>query len=363
MSSLIGNISAYSGVRIASVPVELYKKDVLALFVGFTLGLGTPDNVEIFDKKTPLGVPYKSAVVSISNWNMDPAPKHVIDPGAVDESGETPTIVLNHVTVIEDDGNAFNMNFHFHFDNGAPMNHIKLAFIEAVGSSAAVVEDLVLGDAWNSIYIPMVFEDFCSESRIKDIFEKDLGVGAVERVDFVNRSAVDGTQFTSAYVHFEKWFNTASTAEIRQTIETSGVYRCRSAANGATLCGFERNNRFLSFKMNHRPIPKTDVPPENIHQLASANGAMSLRIAELQDLVESMQREIYGLHFELSLSGRERPFVHAGCKLLTSDESELWSNYGEFEPDETGEMTVALKLPIVSHAEIEDSMMAQNENV
>ena len=207
---------------------------------------------------------------------------------------------------------------------------------------SAAVEQPAFDGSWNSIYIPMVFGKYTSEAGVKELFTKELLVGEVDRVDFVQRSEGYKT-WLSAYVHFSKWFDESATVSIRRAIE-AGQFRWEPE------CG---SNQFLHFKINHSPIPKTDIPPANIHQVAAANEGMANKIAMLQDLIESMQSEIYSLHLELSMAGVERPFVHAGCKLLSEEESELWAKHAVSDVNENGETTMNLVLPITPHSELE----------
>lgn len=329
--------SSHTGFRIVSLPREINNVSELAQFVEDSLKLGATGQLKIVNKTTPEGVAYKSAIVEMVKWSPG------IDRFLKKKSSETnPSIILRP-------NQDFHLDFELHFENGAPMNHIKIAFmtepIKVNPPPPAKVEQPAFDGSWNSIYIPMVFGKYTNEDGIKELFTKELWVGEVDRVDFVQRN--EGYQtWLSAYVHFSKWFDDGTDYSIRRAIE-AGQFRWEPKGS----------NQFLHFKINRSPIPKTDIPPANIHQVAAANEGMANKIAMLQDLIESMQSEIYSLHLELSMAGVERPFVHAGCKLLTEEESELWAKHGVFDVNENGEATVNLVLPITPHSELEGQIV------
>ena len=326
----------YFGIRIVSLPRELNTVAAIADFVETILRLGKPENIAILDERTPLGVTYKSALISISQWSENAA--------SYSPHEDTLSVTIDRVPFLWHNGRQHEYLFHFHNETGLSTNYITFVFLcERIDFTPVENRTLAIGDAWNSIYIPMAFDKFLNTNYMKELFAKHLNVGDVERVDYVSRCD-NGASYISAYVHFARWYDTPHARSMRLAIEEYGVYKCRGISSGDLRSAFD-GGRFLSFKINRRPVPNTELPPANIHQVAAANESMAVKIAQLQDLTESMQQDIYGLHLELSMAGAERPFVHAGCKLLTEDESEMWAKCGVFDVDENGEATVKLVLP------------------
>ncbi len=69
-----------------------------------------------------------------------------------------------------------------------------------------------------SIFIPRVFNNI-SQERIKECFEQ-LNIGEVERVDLVDRETDESSKGTRmAFIHFNKWYDTASSINLRTKIE------------------------------------------------------------------------------------------------------------------------------------------------
>jgi hypothetical protein len=67
-----------------------------------------------------------------------------------------------------------------------------------------------------SICIPFVFPNITWQ-RVKGIFE-DLGLGDVERVDMVRKTAKNGKPCKRAFVHFTKWGTSVEAVKFREDI-------------------------------------------------------------------------------------------------------------------------------------------------
>lgn len=71
-----------------------------------------------------------------------------------------------------------------------------------------------------SLYIPFVFPNI-TEKRIGHVFNH-LGLGDVERVDFVDKTREDdGKSFKMAFVHFRSWYVNDSVSSLHETLMTS----------------------------------------------------------------------------------------------------------------------------------------------
>jgi hypothetical protein len=112
-------------------------------------------------------------------------------------------------------------------------------------------------------------------------FEDELKIGQVSRVDFVSRT-IPGQETTvrSAYIHFDHWYDNNVSKTVRKSVNARGEFVCHGYYNGFDFCKFDRN-RFITFKVNYKPIPTADASL-NIHQLAAAKEALEKRVAELE---------------------------------------------------------------------------------
>jgi hypothetical protein len=122
------------------------------------------------------------------------------------------------------------------------------------------------------------------------MIEQGLQLGEVSRIDFVNKPIGD-TNARMAYVHFSKWYDNRSVEELRNQLNTVGskkFYKFGSQATGSfSFKGSLEANRYLVFKINHKPIP--DAPEgANAAQLAAANvyleNQMKIKDAEIAEL-------------------------------------------------------------------------------
>uniref|UniRef100_A0A6C0I372 Uncharacterized protein n=1 Tax=viral metagenome TaxID=1070528 RepID=A0A6C0I372_9ZZZZ len=150
---------------------------------------------------------------------------------------------------------------------------------------------LALGpDDWSSISIPVVpdflylgsapfggLDDLVTlRLMITILFYHHLGVGKVERVDFVTTPAnvETGLQYPrlSVYVHFAYWADNDAARALRAAIESPEPFRVYGVHSGPNL-SFQRKLKsgsfmqaFLAMNVNKQPIEQY-TGPLNIHQL------------------------------------------------------------------------------------------------
>lgn len=129
---------------------------------------------------------------------------------------------------------------------------------------------------WNSIRVPRISKSY-NELAIKQMFYA-LGVGVVDRVDFVAIPNQELTPFRSAYVHMSSWLNSQLMYDIRFSIDSTGSYRMNFA--DGTYCFFQR--------MTCDPVPTTD---QNIHQLAAALTSMEARLRATEEQLAAKSSE------------------------------------------------------------------------
>lgn len=182
-----------------------------------------------------------------------------------------------------------------HFDNGKPMEHIKVVRAKPHGPSK---NPLVLEDGdWTSIYIPVLPEDLTmdngdvrltNEDSLAEFFEDQIKIGKVSRVDFMSKTAPNSDRSVKcAYVHFDKWYDNNVSKLVRKVINDRGEFNCNGYYDGFEFCRFDRN-RFINFKVNHKPIPAV-TENMNVHQLAARVKYLEERNAELEAEVDQLK--------------------------------------------------------------------------
>jgi hypothetical protein len=199
---------------------------------------------------------------------------------------------------------ASGVPFYFHFENGKPMDHIKIAMIEENNSNHLETE--TAADAWSSVYIPVIPSDLeldpnsqntydlQTEAGLKGFFEERMSLGVVSRIDFVSRTIVDSDRSVrSAYVHFERWNNSQNAIDIRHRINCAGEFVIKGYLEGNQFVRF-CNRRFFVMKVNRSPIPEAN-PEANVHQLAARNAELEQQVSKMQERIAHLEAELSAL--------------------------------------------------------------------
>ena len=71
-----------------------------------------------------------------------------------------------------------------------------------------------------SICIPRVFANI-RWKRVKAVFDQ-LGLGEIDRIDMVQRTADDGSNFQRCFVHFKTWADTENARAVREQLDAEG---------------------------------------------------------------------------------------------------------------------------------------------
>jgi hypothetical protein len=284
MSSIdISSASSPLVFRIVSLPRELHSSDNVEWYVNSVLQFGPVRDVKIIQRNTPNGIVFRSAIVAMTGHFDTELARDLID---------------RRELVLDATYDPNYQNVQYHFDNGKPMQHIKLVLMESEQKHEALdTPPTDAADAWMSIYIPVVPNDLSAdygdvryndEPSFAELFEDHLGIGEVSRVDFVTKS-IPGSEreVRSAYVHFNKWNNNRVANIIRNTINDKGEYKCNGYFDGDEFRKFD-NSRFVSFKVNHRPIPAA-AEDMNVHQLSAAKDFLEKRVAELEKQIAELK--------------------------------------------------------------------------
>jgi hypothetical protein len=292
--------------RIVSLPSGYSTESDVVQLVERDLSIGKVASL-VVQKRNFNNVPYYTAFVDMEMWfDNHPANNLLFE---LEQAGSD-TVVASF------DGKQFS------WPNGKPMNYLSFKASKKLASDSANTQKVFpsenverpLSDTdWKSLYIPCIPDNLVvfdgTETvpfRNDDIYfmiEKVLNLGEVDRIDFVNQPKIGSTEMVkSAYIHFKKWYDNRNVEELRNQLNTIGskkFYSFRGQPGNFTLKGSTAEtdgsviDRFLVFKINHKPIP---AAPEgaNVHQLSAAN-------TFLESLVKSKDDEIAELKMKLAI--------------------------------------------------------------
>jgi len=155
-----------------------------------------------------------------------------------------------------------------------------------------------------SLYIPVLPSDMSingkslfDESSLMDYFDKKINIGIVKRVDYVSKILENKKSRVSAFIHFERFYDSA--AMLLQKITNGQDVRFNSFINEfdnrvckITSTSNNRMNRFFVAKINKTPIPEITVPELNVSQLIANNKFMEKLIEEQKLKIAEMEEEI-----------------------------------------------------------------------
>jgi len=293
--------------RIVSLPRELQTADDVAWYVSDIQKFGEVNNITMNQKTAPNGLVFRSATVELTEWNWS---NLSISKETLLESRQ---YILNSYHY-DSDGQFVQ----YHFDNGKPMQHIKIVL--DVKDSSNNASTLETKNTWSSIYIPVLPSDFQFDSSVKDsydlqsedglrrFFETSMCLGVVSRVDFVSKSVPDSTAtIRSAYVHFENWSDNTTSRYIREQIDCTGEFFVKGHYIGHEFVRFS-NRRFIVLKVNRSPIPEAN-PEANVHQLSARNAELEkelddlkAKIIMLETMCDTLKEKLDDAHIESACS-------------------------------------------------------------
>jgi hypothetical protein len=295
MSSIAIAPSTVCAIRIVSLPLEMQTTYDVSDFLANALGNITITTVNIIAMNTSEGVPYRSAFIDIDTWGDSECANTFASRLMSSDSG----LVISESEGFVSGGfmdNGFPNGIHY--DNGKIMKYLKI--VPSKRSHPSTTPLALSENAWTSIYIPAVQTGLSydngdirlnDEKSFVEFFGDHLKIGKVSRVDFIVKT-IPGTQreACSAYVHFDQWFDNTTTAAIRGRIDANGEYRCYGYYDGFEFKNFD-GGRFMTLKINHKPIPVADETL-NVHQLAASKTALESRNAELQETINRLEKEL-----------------------------------------------------------------------
>jgi hypothetical protein len=298
-------------LRIVSLPFGYYTEDDVRNLIENVLQIGKTSFVKVQQRRFNNAL-YYSAFIDFECWYDSEIANnlqcHIEENLVLDvENGE----ILN--------SKSFNLSlpeFNFCWANGQPMKHISFKLIERVDVENQTkfpetnVEKQLSDSDWKSIYIPVIPDQLVAvngtvmsvitQDQLTDIIQNQLRIGEVNRIDYVTSEPKEGDQSVkSAYIHFNKWYDNAEVENLRNELNTKGSKRYYSFGVRPQQYSFKSYdeqkemyvNRYLVFKINHKPIPEA---PEglNIHQLAAANDFLNNLVKEKDEQIAAMAKEI-----------------------------------------------------------------------
>jgi hypothetical protein len=165
-------------------------------------------------------------------------------------------------------------------------------------------------EQWNSLYIPCLPKEilfdtdkgpsYINENSLQYFIEKNLQLGKIKRIDFVDREVVENEQtliVKAAFIHFEYWNDNNNAKFLRNKLDTEGQFRQKGYYNGKNMMWFysEENGaktpRYFVFKINYKPIPEAETDL-NIHQLLAANKKLEEVVLEKDELIKKLMEEL-----------------------------------------------------------------------
>jgi len=286
-------------IRIACLPVELDSTDSIASFIHYGAGFGPVSAVYINKSRAPNGVEFRGATVILKNWHSEDSMFKV----GLAEAGSQ-----GIKCACETEG------WNFTFPNGKPMTHLKfIADSTTAPQLPPYSPELKLGpDDWKSIYIPVLPTDLAFDGDgvdLNELIENHLKLGRVKRIDITKRKLGESEKDTyAAYVHFEYWTDNQETLRVRKFIDKTGEFQCRGFYDGFRMKRFD-HNRFLAFKVNHKPIPDADGSL-NIHQLTAANKGLEKENVDLRAEMVAMHTDMVTKQTEIGVLRDEISRLH-----------------------------------------------------
>ena len=199
----------------------------------------------------------------------------------------------------------------FCWENGETMTHLSIRIVEKVEKAESSVEKLELQEGeWASLYIPYIHESLMLENRngkietfypkqLCEFIERDLNLGKVSRVDFVDRSDTnESLSGKSAYIHFKYWHKNNNVEYLRTRLNEHGTFRQRGYYDGVKQRPFysrdtngDKKPGYLLFMINHKPIPEVSIEL-NVHQLAAANEYLENELKQRDERIVELEKQI-----------------------------------------------------------------------
>lgn len=244
--NIMSSVASTGAIRIVSLPAELKTTYDVADFITSNMPIGFVSYVTIKEARTESGVPYRTAVADVGEW-----------PEEADFSGGKQ---------ISSDCVPGGL----HFDNGKPMNFVKVVSSKSPSPSMESLE--LIEGAWTDLFIPVVPENLTMDKGdvrlnegdvLADFFECCLQLGKVRDVEFSN---VPGKPYRSAIVRIVEWYNNPTSKTLRHVVDGKGDYVCKGFYDGFEFVRFDRG-QFIALRK---------------YKQETSSAELSKRVAELE---------------------------------------------------------------------------------
>ena len=70
-----------------------------------------------------------------------------------------------------------------------------------------------------SLFIPYVDQNVTYDN-MRYVFEQQMRLGVIRRINFIKRTRADGVEYKMAYVYFDYWYNTKRTHDFQTSIQS-----------------------------------------------------------------------------------------------------------------------------------------------
>ena len=127
--------------------------------------------------------------------------------------------------------------------------------------------------SYPSICIPRTFPTI-SWQQVKTVFEVLFGVGSIERVDVVRKTAKDGSKFNCMFVHFVEWSSDEVSQDVRQKLLDGKTIKIVYDEPWYWKCSMSRIRRPEKRYIDNKPYIAWDAGASNTGT-ASNTGAAS----------------------------------------------------------------------------------------
>jgi len=297
-------------LHITCLPAKYSNSETVQELVEQLIPIGKVNNIRIVKKTdSKNNRTFQSAFIDFEYWYIS-------------ESTRCLLMELFNVTRFENGEPTYTQsiqifgNEHFFWDEAETMK-MKCLSIRFVKKGMATQENVAKSaqklelspEQWNSLYIPCLPKEilfdtdkgtsYINENSLQYFIEKNLQLGKIKRIDFVDREVVENERtitVKAAFIHFEYWNDNNNAKFLRNKLDTEGQFRQKGYYNGKNMMWFysEENGvktpRYFVFKINYKPIPEAETDL-NIHQLVAANKKLEEVVLEKDELIKKLMEE------------------------------------------------------------------------
>jgi hypothetical protein len=298
-------------LHITCLPAKYSNSETVQELVEQVIPIGKVNNIRIVQKTdSKNNRTFQSAFIDFEYWYIS-------------ESTRCLLMELFNVTRFENGEQTYTQsiqifgNEYFFWDEHETMK-MKCLSVRFVKKGMATQENItktvqkleLLPDQWNSLYIPCLPKEilfdtdkgpsYINENSLQYFIEKNLQLGKIKRIDFVDREVTENEHtltVKAAFIHFEYWNDSNNAKFLRNKLDTEGQFRQKGYYNGQKMMWFysEENGaktpRYFVFKINYKPIPEAETEL-NIHQLVAANKKLEEVVLEKDELIKKLMEEL-----------------------------------------------------------------------